>query len=315
MNFDIASELSGLYDLSRTVPVLTIFFIAASGILLLCFAIGLVLITKRKVGLRLFPVLYGFSAYLLFYIFFGGLLTGIVSTMSGEVSGTANIVILRIITLFVSTASLVGGRFLAMWFIRKYYSDYCDAYGIGAGVSLTEAAFTGITIFVNYCLCTTINNVGLAELANSYETVEDAAYQLAAIWIFFTNPAYAYLLSGIESIMFLVFNTMISVLFYAVYHGEMKKIHILTITGLQALMYCPGSFYTTGLLFNRIGCFVTETIIFVGSILFFFRMHNTYYKDVTPPVTVKEKSKKRPGSPSGSTSKRMPDFNKNINKV
>lgn len=316
MNLDIASELSGLYDLSRTVPTLTIFFVSASGILLLCFAIGLVLMTKRKVGLRLFPVLYGFTAYLLFYVLLGGFLTSIASLMLGEEISTANLVIARLISLLLSTAALVGGRFFAMWFIRKYYSDYCDAYGIGAGISLTEALLTGITIFLNYCLCMTINNVGLTELANSYESVEEASQQLASIWIFFDNPSYTYLLSGIESIMFLIFNTMISVLFYAVYHGDMKRIHILTITALQALIYFPGNFYSSGLLFSRVGCFVTETVIFAGCILFFLRIHNTFYRDVIPPVTVSRKSKGGKGSPAGSSGqKKMPDFNKNINKI
>lgn len=316
MNYDIASELSGLYNLSSTIPALTTFFIAASGILLLCFAIGLVFVTKRKLGMRLFPVLYGFTAYLLFYIFIGGFLTNIVSLMAGEEISAANLVILRLITLIISTAALVGGRFFAMWFIRKYYSDYCDAYGIGIGVSLTEAIMTLITIFLNYCLCLTINSIGLVELTNSYESVEEAAEQLAYIWIFFENPSYTYLLSGFESIMFLIFNTMISVLFYGVYHGELKKLHLLTITALQTLIYFPGKFYSAGLLFNRIGCFITELVIFVGSILFFIRLHNTFYHDITPPVTSGNNHRGRSGSSTrNSAQKKMPDFNKNINKM
>ena len=315
MNYDIASELSGLYDLSRTIPASTIFSISASGIFLLCAAVGLILFTKRKVGLRLFPVMYGFTAYLLFYLLIGNFLTSVASLMVRENSSAGVFAAMHLTALILSTASLVGGRFFSMWFIRKYYSDYCDAYGIGVGVSLTEAAITGITILFNYSLCMTINNTGLAELANSYETVEEASQQLAAIWIFFDNPAYTYLLSGIECIIFLIFNTMISVLFYGVYHGEMKKIHILTITGLQALMYFPGNFYSAGLLFNRVSCFIAETAIFAGCVLYFLRIHNTFYRDVTPPVPDKKKNNGNIGTGASKNGSKMPDFNKNINKL
>ena len=57
MNFDIASELSGLFDFSKTIPSLTISFIAASGILLLCACILVTFTARRIVGLRFMPVL------------------------------------------------------------------------------------------------------------------------------------------------------------------------------------------------------------------------------------------------------------------
>ena len=71
MNFDIASELSGLFDFSKTIPSLTISFIAASGILLLCACILVTFTARRIVGLRFMPVLYGATSYLLFYIMIG----------------------------------------------------------------------------------------------------------------------------------------------------------------------------------------------------------------------------------------------------
>ena len=310
MNFDIASELSGIYDLSRTIPTLTVYFIAASGIILLCFAIGLVIMTKKNVGLRFFPILYGITAYLLFYLMMGSFLSSLISmTMPDDIS-TVNLVIMRLLVLIITSALVVGGRFFAMWFIRKYYNEYCDAYGIGVGVSLTEAVITGITILFNYSLCTTLNTTGLAELANSYDTVDEAVQQLSSLMFFYDNPSYTYMFSGIESIMFLVFNTMISVMFYAVYHGELKKIHILSIVGLQ---YLPGNLYSAGILFNRIGCFAAEILIFAGCTLLFLRIHNTYYRGIKP--TVKE-TKNKPGTNRSkpSESKKMPDFNKNVNK-
>ena len=314
MNFDIASELSGIYDLSRTIPTLTVYFIAASGIILLCCAIGLVIMTKKHVGLRFFPILYGITAYLLFYLMIGSFLSSVISMTIPDNVSTLNLALVRLIVLVLTSGLVVGGRFFAMWFIRKYYNEYCDAYGIGVGVSLTEAVITGVTILFNYSLCTTLNTSGLTELANSYDTVEEAMEQLSSLMFFYDNPSYTYMFSGLESIMLLVFNTMISVMFYAVYHGELKKVHILSIVGLQSLMYLPGNLYSAGILFNRVGCFAAEILIFAGSILLFLRVHNTFYRDVKPPV---KEVKNKPGSnnkPTSSASKKMPDFNKNINK-
>mgnify|MGYP003212748233 FL=1 len=313
MNYDIASELSGIYDLSRTIPTLTVYFIAASGIILLCFAIGLVIMTKKNVGLRFFPILYGITAYLLFYLMIGSFLSSLISTTIPDDISAANLAVMRLLVLIITSALVVGGRFFAMWFIRKYYNEYCDAYGIGVGVSLTEAVITGVTILFNYSLCTTLNANGLAALANSYDTVDEAVQQLSSLMFFYDNPSYTYMFSGIESLMLLVFNTMISVMFYAVYHGELKKIHILSIVGLQSLMYLPGNFYSAGILFNRIGCFTAEVLIFTGCTLLFLRIHNTWYRSIKPPV---KETKNKPGSnqPKPSASKKMPDFNKNINK-
>lgn len=305
MNFDIASELAGIYDLTQTIPTLTTFFIAASGIFLLCAAIGLVLTTKRRVGLRFFPVLYGFSVYILFYVFIGSTLSNLVSMMAGNAASSA-LVLIRTVSLLVSTAALVLGRFCAMWFLRKYYPEYCDAYGIGIGVSLTDGIITGATIFINYCLCMTINQTGLAALANSYESVAEATEQMASVWVFIENPSYFYILSGLESLMYLVFHTMVSVLFFAVYHGEMKKLHILTIIGLHLLMYLPGNMYYYGMLFNRITCFLAEALIFAGCILFFLRIHNTFYRNIGPHISEKPSGKAAP-------QKKMPNFNRNIN--
>lgn len=108
MNYDIASELSGLYDLSRTIPASTIFSISASGIFLLCAAVGLILFTKRKVGLRLFPVMYGFTAYLLFYLLIGNFLTSVASLMVRENSSAGVFAAMHLTALILSTASLVG---------------------------------------------------------------------------------------------------------------------------------------------------------------------------------------------------------------
>lgn len=112
--------------------------------------------------------------------------------------------------------------------------------------------------------------------------------------------------------MFLIFNTMISVMFYAVCHKELKRLHLVSIIGLQTLMYLPANFYSSGIIFNRIACFITEIIIFAGCVFLFNRIHNKYYKDIKPPVR-EQKSSDKKGSKS-STGSRMPDFNKNINK-
>lgn len=312
MNFDIASELSGLFDFSKTIPSLTISFIAASGILLLCACILVTFTARRIVGLRFMPVLYGATSYLLFYIMIGSFLSGLLSLTIPHGAGTATLAVARFMVLLITSSLIVCGRFFAMWFIRKYYAEYCDAYGIGVGVALTEAIITAVTIFLNYSLCLTLNSSGLAALANGYDTIEEATRQLNDVWFLYSSPSYVYLFSGAESIMFLIFNTMISVMFYAVCHKELKRLHLVSIIGLQTLMYLPANLYSSGIIFNRIGCFITEIIIFAGCVFLFNRIHNKYYKNIKPPVKEQNSSDKK--GYKSSTGSRMPDFNKNINK-
>ena len=95
MNFDIASELSGLFDFSKTIPSLTISFIAASGILLLCACILVTFTARRIVGLRFMPVLYGTTSYLLFYIMIGSFLSGLLSLTIPQGAGTATLAVAR----------------------------------------------------------------------------------------------------------------------------------------------------------------------------------------------------------------------------
>lgn len=93
------------------------------------------------------PVLYGATSYLLFYIMIGSFLSGLLSLTIPQGAGTATLAVARFMVLLITSSLIVCGRFFAMWFIRKYYAEYCDAYGIGVGVALTEAIITAVTIF------------------------------------------------------------------------------------------------------------------------------------------------------------------------
>ncbi len=306
MNYDIATELSGIYDLTQSIPNLTTFCIAASGILILIVGIYLILTTKKNVGFHFLPLVYGLTAYFLFYTLIGGMVTTIISKLIPANADRTTMAIAILLSTLATAASLSLGRFGAMWFIKKFYSDYGDAYGIGLGVGLTEGVITAITIFFNYNLCLTINQLGLAEVANSYSSVEEAATQIEALMIFYDTPSYHYLIAGAETIMMMVFHTMISVLFYGVYNNYLKKTHVLAIIGLYTLIMVPSAFTGIDFMFNRVSCFVAELLIIVACVIYFLRVHNTYFKNAKPIVSASKKAKNQPA--------KMPDFNKNVNK-
>lgn len=306
MNYDIATELSGMYDLTQTIPNITTFCIAASGILILIAGIYTILTTKKNVGFHFLPLVYGVTAYFLFYTLIGGIVNNMINGMISDTGSKTTMAIAVLCSTLATAAILTLGRFAAMWFIKKFYSDYGDAYGIGLGIGITESALTAITIFLNYCLCLTVNDLGLAEVANSYPSLEEATTQVDALMVFFDTPAYYYLISGTETIIMLVFHTMISVLFYGVFNNNLNKTQILTIIGMYTLIMIPSGFTGIDFMFNRISCFIVEILIAAGCIIYFLRIHNTYFKNVAPIMSEAKKAKVK--------TTKMPDFNKNVNK-
>ena len=313
INFSIADELSKVMDLSRTVPGLTVSFIAASGVLLLVAAIAMGVLAKKYTDIRFFPVIYGVTAYLVFYVFIGGFINSYAGAMAAGM-GKANIVVVQLLMVVVTNALLIGGRFFAQWFIKKYYPKYGDCVGIGFGCGVTEAMVNGASILFNYSLAQTINSTGLAALANSYASYEEAYAQLSEVEVLFTTPWYEYLVAGVEAIYFLVFHVMISVLFYAVFNKDVKPVNVLVILGFYCLIALPSTLYNCTGLFGSIGCFLVETVIFAGSVFFFIRTHMRFYKDLDTSY----KPKQRPGAfsrPGTATNGKMPKFNDRINKL
>lgn len=309
MVFDIASELSSITDLSRTIPDSTLSLMAFAGAAILCTCAVLLILIKRNFGLRFMPVVYGISVYFLFCYFIGSLLSNVVQVicLSGGSTST-RLVIAKALSLVCSIATLVLGRVFAQWFIRKLYAEYCDFFGIGYGLAITEGLIAGIILFFNYVLCLTINANGLTEYLNSYETVELATEQLLALETIFDTPAYYYLLLGISSILKLVFHVASSVMFFAIANKNISKWHILSLMGLTYALYFPEALFSIDVMTNMLINTIIQITVFAGSMYLFVRMHKKYFGNIKPVLSASQI--KRMGGKGGST--KMPEFNKNV---
>lgn len=307
MVYDIATELSQTADLTRTIPEATISLMAFAGAALMCACAVLVILVKRNFGLRFMPVLYGASIYLLFCYFIGSVLSNVVNAvfLSGEVTN-GMLIVSKSVSLLMSVASLVAGRFFAQWFIKRFYSDYCDYYGIGIGISIIESVMAGIIILLNYVLCLTINTNGLAEYLNSFETLEEAKQQLLALESVIETPAYYYLLLGLGSIMKAVFHVGISTMFFAITSKKLSKVHIVSVMALTYLLYLPESLFSTDAVTSMLISSLLQVAVFGVSIFIFVRVHRKYFSDIKPVYS------KRMQKKYSQTTSKMPDFNKNI---
>lgn len=285
----ISDELAKTYDLTRRVSGETIFFVAFSGILILLAIIVAIFITKRKTDFKLFPVVYGITAYFIFYVFLGGFVNSYIMAMGTTVTNGFSRFVIQILAVILTNGFLICGRFFVMWFINKYYGGYGNAYGVGLGCGLTEALMNGITILFNYSLCLAINAQGLAAFVDSFETIEEATIQLQSVEVLFGTPSYEFVISSLECIIFLAFHIFISVLFYAVFTRDIRPVNVCIILGLYSLMALPSTMYNSGFLFNSIGCIIAEIAIIAFTIVLCLRVHFTYYKNVKMRYETKDR--------------------------
>lgn len=310
LHYDFGTELSGIYDMDMTVSSLTSNCIIFSGILVLAALIAVFVLARKYTGIKLLPIVYGVMVYFLFYrslgSFIGNIIIGIASIQNAMITK----ILILLINSAVIACLIVGGRFFSMWFLKRYYSSFGDAYGIGIGFSVVEGVSNIITIFLNYCLCVTINQAGLRAFANTFETLEEATQQVEALISFYQNPWYLYILSAIEIGILMFFHTMISGIFYSVQKNEVSKKYIGILIGMYTAISFPAMLMSLDIVNELTGMFLM-VLVFAASAYCFVNHYKTYHSDIDLPKTKPLFTRKTNQTPNA----KMPKFNDKINKI
>lgn len=287
---DIASQISDLFDLTQKVPSNTMIYLETSGLLLLCAMVAIFVFVKREFGLKFMPVMYGFCVYILFYMLFGSISSSFFTKLDTTNMPVDSVAYLNVLSLIPICACIVFGRFIAMIVLKKYYHDYCDTIGIGLGFALTEAALACFSTLVNYVLCSTINDMGLVAMANSFDDVELATKNIESLYSLITISPFAYIIAGLENIIYLVFHTEISILYYGIAKGDIKKPHMLSLIGITVLMYAPSTISSSGMI-PKAAALAIELVIFAAVTVFCVRFHGKNYNDIPAYVNPNKKLK------------------------
>ncbi len=288
----------GDFDLTRSVPVLSVTFLAIT-----CF----LSITVPVLALYIFRRKYRSS--------FRALLIGIADGLTLEYMLCNVIWMLLLLIPFIQSSPLAyifigiilgcvifeGGRYLMIGLMERYQIPFSGLFLLATGISGTNSLLrTSIKSFESFVIAITINDTGLETLAA--EAGENAVTMLQAIEPMLTCQPYVYLMNGLDVFVNLLFHVSACVLLYGVYHKRLPNYYLPVTAGLRLFYELPGYLYTYGQIITN--AYLAEGISILAAAGIAYLAYQA--------ATTKMPDKLASLTPEGNQA--FPDFNANIRK-
>ena len=232
----------GDFDLSRSVPILSVTFLAITCFLSVTVPVLALYIFRRK-----------------FHSSFRALLIGIADGITLEFM-LCNIIwmLLLLIPFFqnnplayafigiiLGCAVFEGGRYLMIGLMERYQIPFSGLFLLATGISgMNSLLRISIKSFESFVIAITINDTGLETLAA--EAGENAVTMLQAIEPMLTCQPYIYLMNGLDVFTNLLFHVSACILLYGIYHKRLPVYYLPITVGLRLLYELPGYLYSYG---------------------------------------------------------------------
>lgn len=228
------------------VSVLSILCMAFSLLLCLALTFGLFLFLRKRLSLKVVPMLAGAAAFILFVFVLEWLLHSLVLKRAPD----GSIELARTPWLYVLYGTLAAGlfeetaRFIAFKLLRRKYDGFSTAISYGIGHGGIEVLLITALATVNNLVIAMMINAGMADALGDAPQVASAIAQITGVspWMF--------TLAGIERIPAVAIQISLSVL---VWHGVNTKGRLWLYPAaivLHALADVPATMYQCGALTN-----------------------------------------------------------------
>lgn len=301
------------YDPNAAFSPLMIFLVGISMVLIVIAIIMSVHILRKKQRGTGFAFLLGISVYLLFYnIYF---LPNIVLSVLCFIKPIKDIlndsgVINAILTSIVLASVAFFGRTAASILLRKKLVKTGDHFYIGLAIAIMIGFFSIINLFSVFITCAAINQMGLQEVANTFDNEEDLVNMFDSIFEMMDVGVADYMWRTLSTIAIMVAQILLTI---PVLDFIQKKISNLRYFAFYGILFLIMLFQNLGGQ-GVIPAFVEAVNIIVLTIVVFLLVKKTYddnYKDdeYFPDYTSKWKKK-----PEKQPDKPMPKFD-NLSKL
>lgn len=279
------------YDLSRTVPAMTVTYLAFTCFFAVVVPLLGAYICKKKFRGKLHAFFYGVSDYLVMeYMLCNLVLVGLL-LIPGLGTSLESTPILYILTAAALTSVIFeAGRYFILGVVKKYDLTLANVFIFSVG---TAGAFSIFKIassaFQSMVVAFTINDAGLPQLVE--EAGENAESLLALIDPLISNPSYIYLINGIDTLLAFVFHLAMSVILFVALKKEGPR-HLLAIAvGIRFLYELPGYFLAYSIIFtNAVLAEAVILMITAGAGYFAYKLAFEYLAHEIDALTQKEQS-------------------------
>lgn len=287
------------FDLTQSVPVLSVTFLAVTCFLSIAVPLLAVYLFRKKFRASFRALLYGIADYLtLEYMLCSALWMLLLLIPVFRAYPIAYI----LVGLVIGCILLETGRYYMIGLLQKHKLSFGSLFLFATGISgMNSILRVMVKSFESFVIAITINDTGLEVLAA--EAGENALAMLQSIEPMLTCQPFIYLMTGLDVFVNLLFHIAVTFLLYAVYTKRIQNYFLPVIIGIRFLYELPGYFYSYGLIITN--AYVAEgiTVIVTAAAAYLaYRILTAEMPDELASLIPEDKAQA------------FPDFNANVRK-
>lgn len=241
------------FDLTRSVPILSVTFLAVTCFLSIAVPILAVAVFRKQFRSSFKALLYGIADYLTIEYMLCNVIWMLLLLI--PVFRTQTLV-------YIMTALILGciifelGRYFMIGMLNKSQIPFSGLFLFATGISgMNSILRIMVKSFESFVIAITINDTGLDVLAA--EAGENAAAMLASVEPMLTCQPFVYLMNGLDVFASLLLHVSVTVILYAVYTKRAQTYFLPVAVGIRFLYELPGYLYSYNILTN---CYLAEGI-------------------------------------------------------
>lgn len=272
MNVLMAAQITG------KISGLSIAGMAISALMLILFPVFIILFFRSRLKSDIREVVFGALAYIVIALLLVNVIYLLVMMIPGVASSVPALVVANIL---VTVLPEIGALAVFLGSRKKSLQNLATYAEFGAGYVTVELIMVAATVTItNLSIAYTYNTGGLDALAQmtGAESGTDFSYVTEMIRM----PFYAYLLSGVEGVLFAMVRIEYMVIMYMIHERKLPGFWYGGIVGLYVLVKLPSALADLGVIGNG---WVDPVLVLIclGEVLYlFFTIKNGIPQEVEP---------------------------------
>lgn len=236
------------FDLTMSVPVLSVTFLGVTCFLSLTVPLLAVLLFRTKLRSSFQALFYGIADSLALEFMLCNVVWMLLLLIPFLRAHTAVYIVLALI---LGCLIFEIGRYLLIGLLKKNNIPFSGLFLFATGISgINSILRVMVPSFESFVIAITVNDVGLETLAA--EAGENAVTMLQSLMPMLTCSPAVYLINGLDVFVNLLFHISLTILLYAVCQKRIPDYFLPVTIGIRFLYELPGYLYSYGILITNI---------------------------------------------------------------
>lgn len=213
-----------IIDYTKELPANLEFMIGCGGIIAISAVLLLAIVLMKGRKGRIFPMFMGLMAYIILTFIPVNLILTLLSMIpSVSLTFEYNEMAYTLLNCAFTAVACLGTRIITSKMIEDRYERKADVYMAGLGVGLGEGILYAMTAISMYIWCIAINSDGLQSVLSGM-SLEEQLESYASMEMLYTAPAVIWLLFGLNAVMDMIIQMLLTNVTYGVVKGQLPKL-------------------------------------------------------------------------------------------